>query len=93
MRPRKKIGPFPAAALAKFLLVLKDLMWHESLETSLRFYVSLDAADTAAELWQNFGLVTGNDETFHETLPNLDSPIERGGETALPLHPTNKVSN
>ena len=65
-------------------LVLKDLMRHHSLDTTLRFYVSLDAVDTAGELWADFGPATG----FNETSAISPLMAEQGGETQLPLQPT-----
>ena len=71
-------------------LVLKSLMRHHSLDTTLRFYVSLDAADTAGELWDKFGSQTGFNETSDETSAISPLVMEQGSESQPPLQPTYK---
>jgi integrase len=39
---------------------LMDLMRHESVETTLRYYVGRNAQQTASRLWQQFGNKSGN---------------------------------
>lgn len=40
--------------------VLKEIMRHESIETTLRYYVGINAEETAEELWQVFSNQTSN---------------------------------
>jgi integrase len=40
--------------------VLKRLMRHASIQTTMAYYVDLDAAEVADELWAKFGAKEGN---------------------------------
>ena len=54
--------------------VLKNLMRHRSIETTMAFYVSLDSDDMAADLWQAHAAdQTGEVRTFVRTGQNDDS--------------------
>lgn len=54
--------------------LLQELMRHESIETTMQYYVGADAQRTAAELWQ---AESGLADTFADTQEK-----EAGGETA-----------
>ncbi len=44
--------------------VLKRLMRHSSIETTMGYYVALDSADVADELWARFGPTYNN--SYHK---------------------------
>jgi integrase len=46
---------------------LQTLMRHKSMETTLRYYVSLDAEKEAAELWKSYGCPNGCPDVNKET--------------------------
>jgi hypothetical protein len=58
------------------------------LETTLEYYVLIDADDLASELWANFGPATGFNETSDETSAISPLMAEQGGETRPALQPT-----
>ena len=41
------------------LAILKRLMRHEDVKTTLKYYVDLDSDDIAAELWQSYDSTVG----------------------------------
>jgi integrase len=41
-------------------VILKELMRHESIETTMKYYVGQNAERTAAEVWRAFGDLTGD---------------------------------
>ena len=43
-------------------IILKELMRHASIETTLKYYVGLDAERTAAEIWRAFGDPNGDQQ-------------------------------
>jgi len=47
--------------------VLKELMRHESIDTTMKYYVGLNAEATAAELWAAVGNTLGNTQPIKET--------------------------
>ncbi len=69
---------------------LRKLMRHTRLETTLEFYVLIDADDLASELWANYGSDAPVSEPFSEPFPISAPSAEQGGEAHLPLQPTNK---
>ena len=50
--------------------VLQRLMRHASIQTTMQYYVSLEAEDTAAVLWQALGNSLGNSDPSQP-----DSPV------------------
>jgi hypothetical protein len=40
--------------------VLRELMRHESIETTMRYYVGQNAESTADELWRTAGSISGS---------------------------------
>jgi hypothetical protein len=69
--------------------VLKRLMRHASIGTTMAFYVALDSDEIADQLWANCGPTGGNSpplgNTGGNTAPN--SAGDHGRETDLnPLH-------
>ena len=65
-------------------------MRHTRLETTLEFYVLIDADDLASELWANYGSDAPVSEPFSEPFPISAPSAEQGGEAHLPLQPTYK---
>ena len=60
------------AMLIKQPVVLKDLMRHESITTTLAYYVGADAEEAADAIWEAAGNTLGNtpqktSQTLHET--------------------------
>ena len=53
-------------------VVLQKLMRHSSIETTLRYYVDLDADEVGDELWKSFGPAGGKRpaEALPHTLPH-----------------------
>ncbi len=39
---------------------LKQLMRHSSIDTTMKYYVDLDAEDVASDLWATWGNTSGN---------------------------------
>ena len=68
-------------------------MRHTRLETTLEFYVLIDADDLASELWANYGSDAPVSEPSDETSAISPLMAEQGSEAHLPLQPTNKGSN
>ena len=56
--------------------VLQRLMRHAAIETTLRYYVDLDADELAADLWRDHE--TGSRQHFGNTSPNSTSDSENG---------------
>ena len=56
--------------------VLKELMRHESVETTMQFYVGINAEATADELWRVAGNIPGNNATCGNSAVQLDRRIE-----------------
>jgi hypothetical protein len=52
--------------------VLQRLMRHSAIQTTMGFYVELNAADVAEELWAKFGASKGNSPAQGSTLGNSD---------------------
>ena len=48
-------------------------MRHARLETTLEYYVLIDADDLASELWENYGPDAKVSEPFSEPSPILDA--------------------
>jgi len=47
--------------------VLKELMRHSSIETTMKYYVGVNAEATADELWRVSGKVLGKEEPSAKT--------------------------
>ncbi len=60
---------------------LRGLMRHENIETTMRYYVDLEADDVAEELWANHEAAIGNTLA---TLPhnNGEANRQKEGETS-----------
>ena len=59
--------------------VLRRLMRHSSIATSMGFYVDLDADEVAGDLWAKFGSENGNTPAAGNTLGNTaqkDAPAD-----------------
>jgi len=50
--------------------VLKRLMRHSTVQTTLSYYVDLDAADVADQLWADYGATVGNTPSVGNALGN-----------------------
>jgi len=50
--------------------VLRRLMRHSSIATTMGYYVDLDAADVADELWTSYGNTPAAGNTFGNTAQN-----------------------
>jgi integrase len=56
--------------------VLKQLMRHASIETTMSFYVEHNADDVAADLWAGFGNIPGNSGPEKSLDGRLSQPVE-----------------
>jgi integrase len=61
--------------------VLKRLMRHADISTTMGYYVDMDADEMAVDLWAKFGTDTGNAPAAGNTLGNSD-PKEAGNEAS-----------
>ncbi len=75
--------------------VLQRLMRHANIATTMKYYVTLDAYDLAAELWAGFGPRAGNElkngntcgNTQPETAENdITGPAETSTEPVISEH-------
>ena len=66
--------------------VLKRLMRHSSIDTTMGYYVALDSADVADELWAKFG------PTYNNPYNNRPATAEKA-ETAPADESTEAVAN
>ncbi len=57
--------------------VLRELMRHESIETTMQYYVGVNAEATADELWLALGNILGNNDQTLETAGSRN-PVKQG---------------
>jgi integrase len=67
--------------------VLKRLMRHSSIQTTEKYYVNLDAAEVADELWAKFSSSEGNNAAQGNILGNIDPKNVSGPGDAEPVKP------
>ncbi len=71
--------------------ILRELMRHESIETTMQYYVGINAEATADELWRSLGNINGNNGQTRETSESekpYKTVAEAGLEPARGLPPT-----